>query len=541
MKRRSFLKNTVATGAALSAGVGTPAMSHGNKTTGKMDDFSLNEITITELADAFAKGTMTAEQVTKKYLERIRAIDAGGPALNSVIELNPDAVEIAKKLDEERRQGKVRGPLHGIPVMLKDNINTAGNMMTTAGSLAFEGHYATENAWVAAKLEAAGAVIIGKTNLSEWANFRSTRSSSGWSGGGGQTRNPYVLDRNPCGSSSGSGVAVAANLCAAAIGTETNGSIVCPSGINGIVGVKPTVGLVSRHGIIPISHTQDTAGPMARTVADAAAILGALSGVDDRDKVTKGSEGHFHENYTIFLDRDALKGKRIGVARHFMGFHEKIDALMEQAVNDMQQLGAVPVQLEKDVFDDKIGKEAFDVLLYEFKHDLNEYLSTCPPSVKHRTLEDLIRFNKENADREMPWFGQEIFHMAQKTTGLDDPVYKNALKTMLTAVRQNGIDKVLAVHDLDAIIAPTNGPAWPIDVVTGDHFLGGSSSPAARAGYAAVTVPMGFVHGLPAGITFFAGAWSEPQLIGMAYAYEQATNHRKPPQFIQTIDFSKKP
>ncbi len=503
-----------------------------------MDDFSLNEITIATLREAFEKGTMTSEAVTREYLDRISAIDKKGPAINAVIEINPDAIDIARKLDEERENGKVRGPLHGIPVMLKDNINMAGKMMTTAGSLALEGHYAAKNARVAEKLEAAGAVIIAKTNLSEWANFRSTRSSSGWSGRGFQTRNPYVLDRSPCGSSSGSGVAPAANLCVAAIGTETNGSIMCPSGINGLVGIKPTVGLVSRYGIVPISHTQDTAGPMARTVADAAAILGALTGVDDKDEATQNSRGHFHEDYTVFLDKNALEGKRIGLARHFMGFHEKVDALTDKAVEDMKKLGATVIQLEKDVFDLKIGKEAFDVLLYEFKHDMNAYLSTCPPSVKTRTLEDLIRFNKENAEREMPWFGQEIFEMAQKKGPLDDPVYKNALKTMLEANRQNGIDKVIGEYNLDAIIAPTNGPSWPIDVVTGDHFLGGSSSPAARAGYPAITVPMGFVHHLPVGLTFFAKAWNEPKLIGISYAYEQATRHRRPPQFMPFINFN---
>ncbi len=499
-------------------------------------DFSLNEKTISAIISAYKNGSLTSVQVTQLYLDRIQAIDRSGPGLNAVIEVNPDALEKAKSRDEELGNGKVKGPLHGIPIMLKDNIDTAGKMMTTAGSLALEGNYAAENSWVTQKLEDAGAIIIAKTNLSEWANFRSNRSSSGWSGRGGQTRNPYIIDRNPCGSSAGSGVAVSANMCVAAIGTETNGSIVCPSSINGIVGIKPTVGLVSRTGIVPIAHSHDTSGPMTRTVEDAAIVLGALTGIDEKDSYTKRSSTNSYSDYTSFLDANSLQNKRIGIARHFFGFHEKVDQLMEQAIKDLQNLGAETIDLDKEDLNGKSGEDAYNVLLYEFKHDLNEYLKNCSSDIKIRSLEQLIKFNTDHADKEMPFFGQEILIVAQKKGDLNSEEYKKALENVLQSNGADGIDRVLDKYEIDGIIAPTGGPAWPIDVITGDHFLGGSSSPSARSGYPSITVPMGFIHKLPVGISFFAEAFSEPKLIGFAYAYEQATKHRKPPEFFPTFE-----
>ena len=535
MKRRSFLKNSVATGALLSVQACQPAESL--KTTADANNYSfeLEETTIASLLDSYKNGSLTIEKATKLYLERIEAIDKNGPGLNAVIELNPDALEIARSLDNDFHQGKIKGPLHGIPIMLKDNIDTKGKMMTTAGSLALEGNYASQNSWVTEKLEQAGAVIIGKTNLSEWANFRSTRSSSGWSGRGGQTRNPYIIDRNPCGSSSGPGVAVSANLCTAAIGTETDGSIVCPSSINGVVGLKPTVGLVSRTGIIPIAHSHDTAGPMTRTVEDAAIILGALTGIDPGDEYTTKSEDKSFTDYTQFLNKDSLNGKRIGIARNFFGFHEKVDQLMEMAIKDLQTLGAIPVEIEGNYLKGNSDEDAYKVLLYEFKHDLNEYLKNCTSDIKVRSLAQLIQFNREHAKQEMPYFGQEILLEAQDKGDLSSPEYVKALENVLKSNGPEGIDLVLEKFQLDAMIAPTGGPAWPIDVISGDHYIGGSSSPAARSGYPNITVPMGYVDGLPIGISFFAEAFSEPQLIGLAYAYEQATKHRKAPTFLPTF------
>jgi len=537
MKRRSFLKNSIATGTILSVNACQTTQSKGNSNTGAVDDFQLSEITIGEIQDMYKSGAITAEEVTKLYLERIDKIDTNGPKLNSVIELNPEALARAKELDSAYNNGSFIGPLHGIPILLKDNIDTAGKMMTTAGSLALENNFAPQNSWVADKLEQAGAIILGKTNLSEWANFRSERSSSGWSGRGGQTRNPYIIDRNPCGSSSGSGVSASANLCVAAIGTETNGSIVCPSSINGLVGIKPTVGLVSRAGIIPIAHSQDTAGPMARNVTDASILLGAMTGVDSKDSYTAKSSKKSYTDYTSFLHADSLEKKRIGVARQFFGFHEKVDQLMEQAIKDIQILGAETIELDKNDLNGQSGSDAYTVLLYEFKHDLNKYLSNCPSSVKVRSLEELIRFNNDHANQEMPFFGQEILLAAQEKGDLNSDEYKKALENVLKSNGPEGIDRVLEKYDVDAIIAPTGGPSWPIDVINGDHFMGGSSSPAARAGYPNITVPMGFVHELPVGISFFAQAYSESKLIGFAYAYEQATKHRKAPKFIPTFDF----
>ena len=481
-------------------------------------------------------GKYTARSITQMYLDRIEAIDQSGPTLRSVIEVNPDALSIADQLDEERQQGKLRGPLHGIPVLLKDNIDTDDRMETTAGSLALVGVPVAQDAWVTQRLREAGAVILGKTNLSEWANFRSERSSSGWSGRGGQTKNPYVLDRNPCGSSAGSGVAVSANLCAVAIGTETNGSIVCPSTTNGIVGIKPTVGLVGRSGIIPISHTQDTAGPMARTVTDAAIVLGTLTGTDPRDTVTQESAGKVHQDYTQFLQKDGLQGARLGISRQHLGFHETVDELMEAALDAMRAQGATVMDVDELIPSGAVGNAEYEVLLYEFKEDLNSYLAARSRGDSLRTLRDLIAFNEAHAAEEMPYFQQEIMLKAEEKGGLDQTDYREALEKIRRLSRDEGIDQALREQQLDAILAPTGGPAWPTDLVTGDHFIGGSSSPAAMAGYPNITVPMGFVHGLPVGISFFAGAYSEPTLIKLAYAYEQAAPHRRAPEFLKTLD-----
>jgi amidase len=539
MKRRLFLRNSLATGTILSLNA-CQGDAHKQLPNTIGDPFELNEVKIPDLHLGYEQRKFTIEQVVRLYLDRIEKIDRNGPGLNAVIEVNTDALTLARRLDQELQNGKKRGLLHGIPIMVKDNIDTAGNMLTTAGSLALADNMAAKNAWVTQKLLDAGAVIIGKTNLSEWANFRSTRSSSGWSGRGGQTRNAYFTDRNPCGSSSGSGVAASANLCTAAIGTETNGSVVCPSSISNIVGIKPTVGLVSRAGIIPISHTHDTAGPMCRTVQDAAIVLGALTGIDPDDQATSRSEGRSFQDYTQFLDPDSLKNKRLGLAKHYTGFHSEVDALVDQAIEDIKRLGAEVVEVQGTDLNNDSGSDAYTVLLYEFKHDLNRYLSTCPSTVKTRTLEALIKFNEDHAEKEMPYFGQEIFVAAQAKGDLNSPEYLKAKENVLKANGPDGIDRVLKKYELDALMAPSNAPSWPIDVINGDHFLGSSSSPAARSGYPNVTVPMGFVHGLPIGLSIFAEAYSEPKIIGLAYAYEQATKHRKPPQFIATFDYSKR-
>jgi amidase len=390
------------------------------------------------------------------------------------------------------------------------------------------------DAFIVQRLRQAGAVILGKTNLSEWANFRSTRSTSGWSGRGGQTRNPYALDRNPCGSSSGSGVAVAANLCAAAVGTETDGSVVCPSSANSIVGIKPTLGLISRSGIIPIAHSQDTAGPMARTVTDAAILLGAMTGIDARDKDTNGSRGKSHADYTKFLDASGLKGARIGVTRKVFGFNDRVDKLMNDAIEAIKKSGAVIIDPAEIATAGKFDESEFEVLLYEFKADLNSYLAALGPQAPYRSLKELIEFNEKNRDREMPYFGQEIFTKAEEKGPLTDPAYRKALAKNHRLTRTLGIDAVMIKHKLDAMIAPTGGPAWPTDLINGDHFTGGFSSAAAVAGYPHITVPAGYVFGLPVGISFFGRAWMEPALIKFAYAYEQATKMRRAPQFLPT-------
>ena len=497
--------------------------------------FELAEMDLEALQKAMEDGRYTSERITQLYLDRIEATNHRGPELRAVIEVNPDALSIAAELDRERREKGSRGPLHGIPIVLKDNVDTADRMTTTAGSLALEGSIAPRDAFIAQKLRQAGAVLLAKANLSEWANFRSEWSSSGWSGRGGQCRNPYVLDRNPCGSSSGSAVATSANLCAASIGTETNGSIVCPSNANGVVGFKPTVGLLSRAGIIPIAHSQDTAGPLTRTVADAALMLGLMTGVDPADPATGSSSGKSLTDYRTALDPRALSGARIGVARKFFGFHESVDALMEQALETMKRLGADIVDPADIPTYGKYGRPSYEVLLFEFKADLNAYLRGLGDQVRVHSLEELIAFNAAHAATEMPFFGQEIFIEAQEKGPLTSPEYLEALKSARSLAGEQGIDKVMDDLNLDALVAPTGGPAWTTDLVNGDHFLGGSSSPAAIAGYPNVSVPAGFVHGLPVGISFFGRAWSEARLLGFAYAFEQETGFRRPPGFQPSV------
>lgn len=495
---------------------------------------------------AMAAQTITARQLVETYLARIEAIDRNGPRLNAVIEVNPEALAIAEALDAERREHGPRGPLHGIPILLKDNIDTADKMQTTAGSLALVGSIPAQDSTVAARLRAAGAVILGKTNLSEWANFRSTRSTSGWSSRGGLTRNPYALDRSGCGSSTGSAVAVAADLCVAAIGTETDGSITCPAAVNGLVGIKPTLGLVSRAGIVPIAHSQDTAGPMARTVADAAILLGALAGADPRDPATAAIGDRLpltaHRSpapdYTRFLDVDGLRGARLGVARQYCGKHPRVDAITEGCLDVMRRLGAEVVDLARPLPDKEIEDLELTVLLYEFKADLDAYLAGLGPQAPVKSLAEVIAFNERHKEQVMPFFDQEIMLLAQEKGPLTDEAYLNALAASKRLAGAEGIDRSLAEQRLDAIVAPTTGPAWLIDLVNGDHYGGSCTTPAAVAGYPHITVPAGFVFGLPVGLSFFAGAWSEPTLIRLAYAFEQATQAHRPPAFLPTADLS---
>jgi amidase len=496
----------------------------------------LDEFTLHELGEGLRSGRWSTRSLTELYLERIESLNMRGPELRAVIETNPDALEIADRLDVARREGDEVGPLHGIPILLKDNIGTHDRMTTTAGSYALEGSIPAADSAVAARLRAAGAVLLGKANLSEWANFRSTRSSSGWSARGGQCRNPYFLDRNPCGSSSGSAAAVSANLAAAAIGTETDGSVVCPSHACGIVGIKPTVGLISRTGIIPLSHTQDTAGPMARTVRDAALILGSLTGVDPSDPATSASADRALGSYTGFLDPAGLRGARIGVARAYAGFHDRVDGLFEDALDVMRTEGAEIIDPANPGSIRDMGAPEWEVLLYEFKADLNLYLSRLGPGAPVRSLQEVIEFNEREAARQMPWFGQEILLLAQEKGPLTEKTYLEALASARTLAGEQGIDEIMARYRLDALVAPTGGPAWVTDLVNGDHFAGSSSEPAAIAGYPNVTVPGGFVHGLPVGLSFFGRAWSEPVLLRIAYAFEQATLHRRAPAFLAGLD-----
>ena len=530
MKRRDFLRAAATSAVAMQIDAETAQPSvDGGTGDNTVKSFPLEERTISQLQHDMEQGRYTARRLVEMYLERIEQVDRGGPELNAVIELNPEAAAIAERLDGERGAGHVRGPLHGIPVLIKDNIGTADKMMTTAGSLALVGARPKRDAFIVRQLRRAGAILLGKTNLSEWANYRSTHSTSGWSGRGGQTRNPYALDRNPCGSSSGSGAGVSANLCAVAIGTETNGSIVCPSSTNGVVGIKPTVGLVGRSGIVPLAHSQDVAGPMARTVTDAAILLTCIAGVDPRDTVTQNDQ-NVACNYAADLSPDALRGKRIGVARNYFGFHARVDQVVEQALDTMQQRGAVLVD-PANVNRSGYGRSGGRVLSYEFKADINKYLAALGSDAAVHNLDELIQFNERHRDREMPFFGQELFLMAQKKGDLSTPEYQEALQRMHRVARDEGIDATLKEHALDAIVAPTAGPAWVTDLILGDHGSGGSSTPAARAGYPNVTVPAGDVFGLPVGISFFSRAYSERLLIQLAYAFEQASRCRKPPRF----------
>ena len=513
LSRRSFLEYAAGGMAALAARFAPPDDTHAPRT------FELEEATISQLQGGMRAGRYTARSLSEAYLGRIEALDRAGPMLRAVIETNPEALAIADQLDAERKSGRVRGPLHGVPVLIKDNIATGDRMMTTAGSLALAGASARRDAPLVARLRAAGAVILGKTNLSEWANFRSAHSSSGWSGRGGQCRNPYVLDRNPCGSSSGTGAAVAASLAAVGVGTETDGSIVCPSAACSLVGIKPTLGLIDGAGIIPIAHSQDTAGPMARTVTDAAILLGALAGKD----------------YAASLDANGLKRARIGVARKkCFGYSPEADALVETAIDVLRRQGAVIVDPADVPHIGEYDDSELTVLLYEFKTDLAAYLAEWAPAANVRTLADVIAFNDANKTLELPYFGQDLFLQAQEKGPLTDQAYRDALEKDGRLSRGAGLDAIFAQETLDAIVAPTGSPPWPTDLVNGDHFLGGSSTPGAVAGYPSVSVPVGYAFGLPVGMSFIGRGGSEATLIKLAYAYEHAAQARRPPRFLPT-------
>ncbi len=494
------------------------------------------ELDLATMRDGLAAGRWSSADLVRASLERIGALDRQGPGLHHLLDLNPDALEHAAALDQERAAGRVRSPLHGIPLVLKDNIDTADRMTTTAGSLALEGSIAPRDAFLAGRLRDLGAVLLAKSSMSEWANFRSPRSSSGWCSRGGQGRNPYVLDRTPCGSSSGTGGAVAASYVPAGIGTETDGSITCPAATMGLVGLKPTVGLVSRSGIIPISVSQDTAGPIARTVTDVALLLGGIVGTDPRDPVTRGAAPHLQADYTSFLDAGALHGKRLGVTRKvFTGYHPGTDARFEEALVTLRELGATLVDPADLPHAAEPGADEFQVLLYEFKAGLNAYLASLGPAAPVRSLDEVIAFNARNPERVMPYFGQETLIEAAAKGPLTTPAYRRALANSRRLWRSEGIDQVVMAHRLDALVAPTGNPAWPIDLVNGDHFTGSVTTPAAVAGYPHITVPMGYVDELPVGLSFFGRAWTEPALLGMAYAYEQATRHRRPPRYLLTL------
>lgn len=546
MDRRQFVRRGAAVGVAgvvgLNASVRTPGVAVAASTSASpaIDTppapFPFDEITVAELQGGMASGRYTAVYITQAYLDRIHAIDRTGPSVNSVIEVNPDALDIAARCDAERAAGKSRGPLHGIPILIKDNIDTADRMRTSAGALALANSRASRDAGVAERLRAAGMVLLGKTNLSEWANWRSTRSISGWSGRGRLTRNPYALDRNACGSSAGTGAAIAANLAAVGIGTETDGSIMCPSTANGLVGIKPTVGLVSRAGIIPISSTQDTAGPMCRSVRDAAALLSLMAGVDPRDRATAAAAGHLAPDYTTFCDAAGLKGARLGVVRQLFNAGPAVDKVMEESLAALRDAGAILVDPVKIPSLGSFGDAEYDVLLHESKAGINAYLAGLSGEGVPRSIADVIRFNEEHRAESMPWFGQEILLQAQAKGGLDTPAYRKALATCKRQSRMQGIDLALRTHRLDALVAPTGGPAWMIDLVNGDHFTGGSSQVAAVAGYPSITVPAGRIFGLPVGLSFIGGAWEEGKLVRLAYAFEQATRARRAPRFLATAE-----
>jgi amidase len=536
--RRNFLQSAVNASAAVAV---YPALGAAREitpakpATSDVKPFELDEVTISELQDGMRSGKFTARLLVEKYTARIDEIDKRAPAVNAIIELNPDAFAIADALDEERRAKGPRGPLHGIPVLIKDNIDTADRMMTTAGSLALVGSKPPKDSFVAQRLRAAGAVILGKTNLSEWANIRSSHSTSGWSGRGGLTKNPYALDRNACGSSSGTGAGISANLAAVGIGTETDGSIVCPSSSNGLAGIKPTVGSVSRSGIIPISHSQDGAGPMCRTVRDAVILLGALTGVDPEDSATAASAGKSQTDYSQYCDPNGLKGARIGVARKYFGFNDAVDALMEEALDVMKKQGATLVDPADIETLGKFDDSELLVFMYELKADLNAYLARLGPSAPVRTLKDIIEFNDRNRQKEMPYFGQDLFLKAEGKGPLSEKAYLDAVARNHQLARTEGIDAIMDKHHLDALVAPTGGPAWLTDLINGDHSGGGSSNAAAVAGYPNVNVTAGSIFGLPVGISFFGRAWSEPTLIKLAYSFEQAAKARQAPRFLASV------
>lgn len=552
LTRRKLLQTTAAAGLAAAVFPSLARRTTLPQLQSRVSASEFDEINVAELQEGMKSGKYTARSIVEHYLKRIDDIDKHGPGVNSIIELNPDALKIADELDMERKEKGPRGPMHGIPVVIKDNISTADKMMTTAGSLALVGSKPRSDSFVVQQLRKSGAVILGKTNLSEWANIRSSHSTSGWSGRGGLTRNPYALDRNTSGSSSGSGAAASANLCALAIGTETDGSIVSPSSLNGIVGIKPTVGLVSRTGIVPISHTQDTAGPMCRTVRDAATLLGAMVGVDPEDmagrasaalrhpaypsKIIERDKGKFQKDYTRFLDASGLKGARLGVVRDYFGFLPQVDKIIDGALDILKQNGAVLVDPADLKSFTKLGDAEDVVLQYELKADMKKYLDWVGSTAPVHSLKDIIEFDDQHKDAEMKFFGQEIFLKAEARGPLTDKKYLDAIAKCRRLSRTEGIDFVMNKYKLDALVAPTDSPAWKTDLVDGDHFLGGSSQAAAVAGYPSITVPAGFVFGLPIGISFFGRAWSEPKLIRIAYSFEQATKVRRPPEFKPTLD-----
>ncbi len=537
MNRRNFIKSSSAAGLLTTIGLPASAAIIADKVSSPEfnDDFDLSEVTITELQSRMQRGKTSSVALTKLYLKRIEKIDKNGPRLNTVLELNPDALEVASKMDAERKSGKIRGMMHGIPILIKDNINTADKMQTTAGSLALAGNIATEDAFIVKKLREAGAVILGKTNLSEWANFRSTRSCSGWSSRGGQTKNPYILDRSPSGSSSGSGSAVSANLCAIAIGTETNGSVTAPASSSGVVGLKPTVGLVSRSGIIPISKTQDTAGPMGRTVTDVAILLSALTGVDANDEITKKSEGNISDDYTKFLKKDSLKGKRLGIEKSLLSGHEGVVALYKNAIEKLKELGAEIIEIELLKEMRPIGSASLTVLQSEFKEGVNTYLMNANAKVK--TLTEVIAFNNNNQSTAMPYFKQETLESSDRAPEINSKEYQEALVKVLSS--RKIITDIMAKNKLDAIAGTTYGIPAPIDLFNGDAGNGFYfCSPAAMAGFPHITLPMGKIYELPIGLSFMATAFEDGKVLGMAYAFEQATKHRSAPKFIKSSNFS---